>query len=60
MSAEKKNFAHLLVSVVNGEQKVEQTESLLDGEHGDIGKNFTKEQPRNMDAATSDQLPFSL
>lgn len=48
------------MSVVNGEQKVEQTESLLDGEHGDIGKNFTKEQPRNMDAAASDQLPFSL
>lgn len=33
----------LFVFAVNGEQKVEHTEfsSLLDGEHTDMGKNFT-------------------
>lgn len=43
LPAEKKDFTRFLASLVNGEQRVEQTESssLLDGEHGDIGKHFT-------------------
>lgn len=42
LPAGKKDFAQFLV---NGEQRVEQTESssLLDGERGDIGKHLTSE-----------------
>lgn len=62
LPAEKIDFTQFLASAVNGEKRVEQTESssLLDGKHGYTGKHFTSKQSTNMDAASSDHLPFSI